>query len=71
MKVLNIVLIACSLSAAAAHAQTAQVSPQQQVSQTNVRQADDVAPPSRAVAPASTAEECVGPMSFCNIYFGS
>ena len=64
MKVLKFVLIACSLSAAVAHAQTAQVAPQQQ-------RDERAAPASRLAAPASKADECVGPVSFCNIYFGS
>ena len=65
---LKIVLTACSLFAAVAHAQTPQVAPQQQaIAQRN----DGVAPAKPAVAPANNADECVGPVSFCNIYFGS
>ncbi|WP_027799958.1 hypothetical protein [Paraburkholderia dilworthii] len=71
MKLLKIVLIACSLSAAVAHAQTAQVAPQHQAPQAIVQRDEGAAPASRLAAPASQADECVGPVSFCNIYFGS
>ena len=71
MKVLKIVLIACSLSAVVAHAQTAPAAPEQQVAQANAQRADDVAAQGRVAAPKAKAEECVGPVSFCNIYFGS
>ena len=72
MNVLKIALIACSLSAVVAHAQTAPAAPQQQVAQANAQRADDAtAQKSRAAAPAAKAEECVGPVSFCSIYFGS
>ncbi|MFL9994838.1 hypothetical protein PQR34_29490 [Paraburkholderia sediminicola] len=71
MNVLKIALIACSLSAAVAHAQTAPAAPEQQVAQATAPRANSVAEQSRIVAPKVNAEECVGPMSFCNIYFGS
>jgi hypothetical protein len=71
MKVLKMVLIACSLSAAVAHAQTAPAAPEQQVAQANTQRANDVAAQNRVAAPKAKAEECVGPVSFCNIYFGS
>jgi hypothetical protein len=71
MKVLKIALIACSLSAVIAHAQTAPAAPEQQVAQANAQRADDVAAHGRVAAPKAKAEECVGPVSFCNIYFGS
>lgn len=72
MKVLKIVLIACALSAAVAHAQTAPSAPQQKAARANNPRADSAAMQDhRAAAPAAKAEECVGPMSFCNIYFGS
>jgi hypothetical protein len=72
MKVLKIVLIACSLSAAVAHAQTAPTAPeQQQVAQANAQRAEGVAAKRHLVVPKANPEECVGPMSFCNIYFGS
>jgi hypothetical protein len=74
MKVLKIVLIACSLSAAAAHAQTAtteQAPPaqEQQVAQADTSRPSHVVTQKRFVAPKT--EECVGPVSFCNIFFGS
>ncbi|CAB3802341.1 hypothetical protein LMG28614_05598 [Paraburkholderia ultramafica] len=71
MKVLKIVLIACSLSAAVAHAQTAPSAPEQKVAQANAQRANDVAAKGRVAAPKAKAEECVGPVSFCDIYFGS
>jgi hypothetical protein len=73
MKVLKIVLIACALSAAVAHAQTAPSAPsapQQKAAQANNQPAGSAAVQEHSAVPAN-AEECVGPMSFCNIYFGS
>ncbi|ANB75454.1 hypothetical protein AYM40_24135 [Paraburkholderia phytofirmans OLGA172] len=71
MNVLKIALVVCSLSAAVAHAQTAPAAPEQQVAQANAPRANNVAAQDRVVAPKVQAEECVGPVSFCNIYFGS
>ncbi|WP_018433061.1 hypothetical protein [Paraburkholderia atlantica] len=72
MKVLKLVLIACSLStAAAAYAQTAPAAPDQQVAQADSQRADNGAARKHAEAPKAKADECVGPMSFCNIFFGS
>lgn len=71
MKVLRIVLIACALSAAVAHAQTAPSAPQQKAARANNPRADNAAVQDHRAAPATKPEECVGPMSFCNIYFGS
>jgi hypothetical protein len=72
MKVLKMVLIACSLSTtAAAYAQAAPAAPEQQVAQADSQRTDNVPARKHAQAPKAKAEECVGPMSFCNIYFGS
>ncbi|MBC8752058.1 MULTISPECIES: hypothetical protein [Paraburkholderia] len=72
MKVLKMVLIACSLSTAAAtYAQTAPTEPAQQVAQADSQRADKLAARKHVQAPKAKADECVGPMSFCNIYFGS
>ncbi|CAB3798867.1 MULTISPECIES: hypothetical protein [Paraburkholderia] len=74
MKVLKIVLIACSLSAAVAHAQTAPAAaaaPEQQVAQADAPRTSNVVAPKRSTAPKARLEECVGPVSFCSIYFGS
>jgi len=71
MNVLKIALIACTLSAAVAHAQTAPSAPEQQVAQAHAQRATSADTQGRIAAPAVKAEECVGPMSFCNIYFGS
>ena len=72
MKALKLVLIACSLSAAAlAHAQTAPADDSaQQVAQTD---AAVVQPEAQhpAAKPAKKANECVGPVSYCQMYFGS
>jgi hypothetical protein len=79
MKVLKIALIACALSAAVAHAQTAPAAAQQQSTQSatpTLAQADaprvNVNPSSRRVeVPKAKAQTCVGPVSFCTLYFGS
>jgi hypothetical protein len=71
MNALKIALIACSLSAAVAHAQTAPAAPEQQVAQASASRADSVAAQNRVTVPKAKTEECVGPVSFCNIYFGS
>ncbi|NML34037.1 hypothetical protein [Paraburkholderia antibiotica] len=72
MKVLKMVLIACSLSAtAAAYAQTAPAAPEQQIAQAASPRANNVTKQRHVWAPKAKADECVGPMSYCNIYFGS
>jgi hypothetical protein len=73
MKLLKVVLVACSLSAAVAHAQTAVPadSNAQQVAQTLATQSAGQVTPRPVAAPAKKAEECVGPVSYCNIFFGS
>jgi hypothetical protein len=74
MNVLKIALIVCSLSAVAAHAQTAPAAPEQKVAKTNAQTAANVTNAEtqrRVAAPAAKGEECVGPVSYCNIYFGS
>ena len=77
MKVLKFALIACSFIAAAAHAQTAPEASAassesaQQVAQANLPRAGRVVPQGRVSVPKAKAQECVGPVSFCNIYFGS
>ncbi|MFM0553910.1 hypothetical protein P0D69_23455 [Paraburkholderia sediminicola] len=73
MNVLKIALIACSLSAVVAHAQTAPAAAeqQQQVAQANAQRATKADTQGRITTPAIKAEECVGPVSFCNMYFGS
>ncbi|CAB3795706.1 hypothetical protein [Paraburkholderia caffeinilytica] len=71
MNVLKIALIACSLSVAVAHAQTAPAAPEQQVAQANAPRANRAAEPSRVAIPKPKVEECVGPVSFCNLFFGS
>jgi hypothetical protein len=71
MNVLKIALIACCMSAVVAHAQTAPAAPEQPVAQANAPRAKSAEPQSRTITPAVKAEECVGPVSFCNIYFGS
>ncbi|MFM0201969.1 hypothetical protein PQR53_19110 [Paraburkholderia fungorum] len=71
MNVLKIALIACSLSVVVAHAQTAPAAPEQQVAQANAPRANHVVEQNRVTVPKAKAEECVGPVSFCNIYFGS
>jgi hypothetical protein len=69
MNALKIALIACSFSAVVAHAQTAPAAPEQQLAQASAQRANGVAVP--AAKGNARAEECVGPVSFCNLYFGS
>jgi hypothetical protein len=73
MKAVKIAVVACSLlTAAAAWAQSeapAGTAPQQ-VSQTATPQAAQASAQHRVAKPAKQAE-CVGPVSFCNVYFGS
>lgn len=78
MNALKMVLIACSLSAAAvaAHAQTsAPVAGAQQLAQNqqqyHVQTARDAVQSGRVAAPPKKTEDCVGPVSFCNLFFGS
>ena len=74
MNVLKIALIVGSLSAVAAHAQTAPAAPEQQVAKTNAQTVANVTNAEtqrRVAAPAAKEEECVGPVSYCKIYFGS
>jgi len=79
MKLLKVVLVACSLSAAIAHAQTAPTdAPTDANANINAQQvAQSNATPSEgrvarhAPAAAQKGNECVGPVSFCNIFFGS
>ncbi|HEY2000579.1 hypothetical protein [Paraburkholderia sp.] len=72
MKALKIVLIACSLAAAGAHAQTATPpADTQQVAQADVQHANARAREGRMVPAPKKTDNCVGPVSFCNIYAGS
>ena len=78
MKALKMVLIACSLSAVAiaAQAQTsARATSAQQLAQNQEQPhgqlAKGAAHEGRVAAPAKKAEDCVGPVSFCNLFFGS
>lgn len=73
MKALKIVLIACSLSAAVAHAQTpAPAASSQQVAQAaNEQRVNTQVQEGRVARASRKANECVGPVSFCNIYAGS
>ena len=74
MKVLKIALIVCSLSAVAAHAQTVPAAAEQQVAKANAQTAANAAHAEtqrRAAVPAAREAECVGPVSYCNIFFGS
>ena len=73
MKSVKIAVVVCSLfAAAAAHAQNEApaASGPGQVAQSAAPQAAQ-APANRAVAKPAGQDECVGPVSFCTIYFGS
>jgi hypothetical protein len=75
MKALKLVLLACSLSVAAlAHAQTAPADESaQQVAQAQANPARVAQPEARHhfARPAKKENECVGPVSYCVMYFGS
>jgi hypothetical protein len=71
MKVLKMVLIACSLCALVAHAQTAPAAAEQQVAEADAQRAAAAAAQGQTAAPKTKAEPCVGPVSFCSLYFGS
>jgi hypothetical protein len=47
------------------------MAPEQQVAQADSPRTRNVVAPKRSTAPKAGRDECVGPMSFCNIYFGS
>ncbi|MCP3706338.1 hypothetical protein M3I54_04950 [Paraburkholderia sp. CNPSo 3274] len=75
MRFLTAVLFACSLSASfAVHAEPlapAQADVQQ-TAQANTSRANTYQAPRRpARTPARDANACVGPASFCNLFFGS
>jgi hypothetical protein len=75
MKALKLVLIACSFSAVLAHAQAApaDASPQQTAQNGAVQsvQHDGQNDAQRPVAePSKKADDCVGPVSYCQIFFG-
>ncbi|QGZ64115.1 hypothetical protein [Paraburkholderia acidisoli] len=72
MKSVKIAVVACSLfAAAAAYAQNEAPAANvpQQGAQNAAAQAD--VPAHRNLAKPARQDECVGPASFCNIYFGS
>jgi len=75
MKLLKVVLVACSLSAAIAHAQSAAPTGAnanvQEVAQANTAASETRVARHSAAAPAKKGDECVGPVSFCTLYFGS
>ena len=71
MKPLHLALVALSLTAAVAHAQPA---PADVAQQQQANRAEAVATAGRVDRSQSKQEDpnaCVGPVSFCNIYFGS
>lgn len=73
MKSLKVAVIACSLfAAAAASAQTESgaTNAPQQVAQSNASSAPAKQGRSDAATPKKD-DNCVGPASFCNVYFGS
>ncbi|HTR06292.1 MAG TPA: hypothetical protein VMJ11_06470 [Paraburkholderia sp.] len=74
MKLLSAVLIACTLTASVAvHAETVTRTPadSQQLAQANVPPATSYESQRPATKTDRHADECVGPVSFCNLYFGS
>jgi hypothetical protein len=73
MKSVKIAVVACSMFAvAAAYAQSEApaANAPQQVAQSAAPQAVG-APAHREIVKPAKKDECVGPVSFCNIYFGS
>ncbi|MCX5540711.1 hypothetical protein M3A49_14605 [Paraburkholderia sp. CNPSo 3076] len=75
MKLLTAVLFACSLSASfAVHAESPAPArtEAQQTAQADTSRANTYQAPRRpATTPARDANTCVGPASFCNLFFGS
>ena len=73
MKALKFILAASLLSAAVAHAQTSSPadSGAQQVAQANTAQAAQPNKQRHDTKAPKAASNCVGPVSFCSIYFGS
>jgi hypothetical protein len=73
MKALKSVIAACLLSAAVAHAQTPSPADNgaQQVAQANTAQAAQYKSQRPVAKAPKAADECVGPASYCTIYFGS
>lgn len=73
MKSVKIAVVACSFFAAVvAHAQNE--APAANVSQQTAQSATShaaAAPAQRDVAKPARKDDCVGPVSFCNIYFGN
>jgi hypothetical protein len=72
MKSLKIAVVACSMfAAAAAYAQNEApaASVPQQITQNAAQPA--VQASANPIAKPARKDECVGPVSFCNIYFGS
>ncbi|KVO18282.1 hypothetical protein WL51_25175 [Burkholderia ubonensis] len=70
MKSLHLALVALSLTAAVAHAQPAPVEQARQ----QANRAEAVQAAGRVDQAESKKEDpnaCVGPVSFCNVYFGS
>ncbi|AIO39656.1 hypothetical protein DM40_4329 [Burkholderia cenocepacia] len=70
MKPLHLALVALSLTAAIAHAQPAPAD----VAQQPANRAEATQAAGRVDRNRSTQEDpnaCVGPVSFCNVYFGS
>ncbi|KAB0642325.1 hypothetical protein [Burkholderia latens] len=70
MKPLHLAVVALSLTAAVAHAQPAPAD----VAQQPANRAEAAHPAVRVERSQSTQEDpnaCVGPVSFCNVYFGS
>ncbi|WP_396330659.1 hypothetical protein [Burkholderia anthina] len=70
MKPLHLALVALSLTAAVAHAQPAP----DELAQPQANRAEAVQAAGRVNRAQSKQEDpnaCVGPVSFCNVYFGS
>jgi hypothetical protein len=73
MKAFKLVVVACLLSAAAvaeAQAQAPAADSSQQVAQASTAHAGHAAAARRATA-LKQSDQCVGPASFCNVFFGS
>ena len=73
MKALKMVLIACSLSAAVAHAQTSAPADvnAQQIDQAATAPAAPASAQRPTAKPAKKTDDCVGPISYCTLFFGS
>ncbi|EDT39618.1 hypothetical protein [Burkholderia ambifaria] len=71
MKPLHLALVALSLAAAVAHAQPAPADNAQEPAANRAEAVQAAGRVDRAQSKQEDPNACVGPVSFCNVYFGS